>query len=1404
MSVWGQTTEKATFNENEISNNTLTFSGNHVTFTFSGGSNPLNYKDKNVLSLKQEENGTSDINYTLTIKANDGCSAKITAASVWGYGMHAGTGRNSEMQWTEGSSVNVSAMSGKEVSINNVSSQQLTLSCRRLPTTSIFPTTNVNFFIEKIKVTYTITPNAPALTTSSKTITVMETLDVADCFTVPDNDFSKAYECNTSTGKLDGSVFSATKAGTYYVSSYITAKDNCHTESARSTALEIIVNRIAGNIITQNTSTFVNDNINLSNCITSASGTGAITYQITSENNADATITEGVFTAKKAGTYTIKATKAQDDQYYEASTTFNITVNKKDQTLEWTISDENYEKNIVMGTTVSAAAKATSSSGLPVTYSSNNPTVASVNEEGDVRGEAVSNDDVTITVTQEGNDEYNPASSISRDFHVISKREISFTTSWTGTSPTLRVGDTATISIKDEGDGFTWESSHTDLVGISKEGNVITLTALKVGESTITLSQPETTTHSAVTTSYNVTVEKVPNSLVISISSLELQVDGTASVTFEDQNNTDKEIVGEITEQVLATEIHDGENVITYQDGVITACNAGTAKITFIQEGTDKYEGYKSTTYDITVTKIPNPITLTLNESSATFITLKYGVTATLSYTSENQDTECVVSKKSGSYTTLNNGTITAGNAAGTDVYAVQQAETYKYEEGYAQFSVRVNNTDEAEMYIVNKPDEHSEWTLTTLASYSLEGHPGDILIFEAKRASSNNHFYAEYSLDHGETWTTQWYEIKSSGNWQEFRVPLPEGVTDIRFQLYTGSTLNKYVRNVKVTRKTYLRATSDKTALGTVYTGETSQVTFTVDYSTTNGGNIRVNSSNPHFVVVGENPLTVSDNSDGTKTFLVTYTPDPSALGEESAVITISDLFYPQELTLTATAAKRENTLTVIGDQDLKVDEEVSDVYSNKNSDADITYIPSIEGIVTFDPAQNKLTAIGAGETVLTLMQAANDRYMETSVSLKVTVSKHDQELSWDNDLSNEALILKPGDHLSSKATASSKLPVTYSSANVDVIAVNEETGELTAKTGGSNIAITATQKGNHKYNEASITRYFTVISKIDATVITTLTTDGTNTLTIGEEPLTIGCSATITESNFTISGNEDGYIETSFADNTLSITPVKVGGSVTITLARDEDEGYNAIKQSYTLTVQGPVLTLDPESAPEVHFPETDYREVKLQRTLKAGYSTIALPFDTSIDNIVGEGKTTEDFVAQLSVVTYNAQDGYSLYFSKVTDGKIIANQPYILHLSKEVENPIFTNVKITDITPAEHTPTGEGNVSGWKMIANYTPHCKMEGKYGVVNAENCLKMGGENSSIHAFTAYIEYSGSRSAQTRTHFVSPEEMTEILKTVKEDGQTAIYDLQGRKLNKMGNGIHIIRKKDGTTRKVMR
>ena len=1149
--------------------------------------------------------------------------------------------------------------------------------------------------------------------------------------------------------------------------------------------------------------------MNLSNCVTSSLGTGAITYEVTSENATDATITGEEFIAKKAGIYTIKATKAQDDQYDTASTTFSVNVSKKDQTL--TFTSASYDKNIVLGSTVTGALTATASSGLTnFTYLSSKNNVVSVNESGDVTAKSLDNYDVTITVTQPGNDEYNPAS-ITRDFHVISKIETTFTPSgFTGPNPTIHVRDQPTIEVKNEGVGFTCTSSNTDVVSLRKDGNIITLTALKEGVSTVTLNQPDTSTHSAATQTYTITVKKIANTLQLTLDTLSAQVDGTIQVHTSGQNNTDTQIVASIKNQVFSPQVHNGENVITYENGTITACNAGTAQITFTQAATDTYEGFTSATFDITVTKIPNPIAITLNGGSATAIKLKYGEKATLRYSSAHSDAAISVQRTSGSYTTLSENTITAGKAAGTDLYAVTQAETYKYEKGYATFSVRVNNTSEEEMYIIDDASEYAEWTLTTLQSYSFDGHPGDVVKFEAKKYSSgsNSGFYLEYSTDNGATWHEKWYFISTTSDWQTYTVPLPEdvAVTNIRFKLDTGSTMNKYIRNVKVTRKTYLKATVDKTDMGTIYTRNTAQATFTVNYSTTNGGDIKLNSNNSHFVPsVPE--LVTTQNSDGTKTFTVTYTPSPDALGAESAVITISDLFYSQQFTLTAKADKRTNTLSVIPSQNLMVDDEVTPVYEKKNSEATLSTSLSKEGVITFDASTNTVTAVGAGEATLTLTQVANDTHHGTTKSVTFTVSKHDQTLYWDHILSDEDCTLKIGDKLSTNtAWASSELSVTYSSSNEDVLLVNSETGEITAKAGGSNIAITATQSGNNKYNAASITRYFTVISKIDAEVFTSLSETGTNYLTLGEKPVTIGCTATLTEANFTLS--EEGFVKTSFADNyTLTITPVKVGGNITLTLKRAEDDGYNALSKTYTLTVQGPILTLKPTEAPEVKFPSTKYSEVTLQRTLKEGYSSIALPFATTVSDIVGDNynATQDDWAAQLSAVTYNELDGYSLYFKKVEGGILQANQPYILHLANKVTNPTFTHVTVVTPEATSHAATqGAAGYDQWLMWSNYTPQFVMTGKYGVVNADNCLKLGAADSYLNAFTAYITPGGAPPAQTRTHFVTQEELTGILSPDEEPHRTEVYDLMGRKLSKAGHGIHLIRREDGTIRKILK
>jgi hypothetical protein len=234
-------------------------------------------------------------------------------------------------------------------------------------------------------------------------------------------------------------------------------------------------------------------------------------------------------------------------------------------------------------------------------------------------------------------------------------------------------------------------------------------------------------------------------------------------------------------------------------------------------------------------------------------------------------------------------------------------------------FSIRVNNTNEEVGYVLYDETVYSRDVGGVIHTYELSG-PGEILYYSADRVSGAIYYnlYAEYSID-GSSWTLAHDNTNIGTSYKDFSCAIPETARYVRFQLPFGGTLNKHIKDVKVPRKTYVRASADKTDLGTVLTGSTAQASFTVDYSTTNGGNIHVNSSNPNFVV-SESELSVDNHSDGTKTFTVTYTPNPEQLGEESALITVSDLFYTQEITLQAIAAKQDNTLKVVGDQDLKV----------------------------------------------------------------------------------------------------------------------------------------------------------------------------------------------------------------------------------------------------------------------------------------------------------------------------------------------------------------------------------------------------------------------------------------------------------------------------------------------------
>lgn len=1042
------------------------------------------------------------------------------------------------------------------------------------------------------------------------------------------------------------------------------------------------------------------------------------------------------------------------------------------------------------------------------------------------------------------------------------------------------------------------------------------------GSTVITFTQAATATHEAVSKSLNVTVSKVANTLSLSLPTQEVDVDGTISVSIIGKNSN-APITAEITDAELSSGINNGTDVITYANGIITAKNAGTAKIKFTQAANDKYTGFESGVYEITVNKITNTISFTLAGGSASNIKLKYGATAKLSYSSTHGDNDIVVRRRSGTFTTYSNGTITAGNTAGTDIYEIKQAETYKYTADYVSFTVRVNNTDEAVGYVLNEATEYSHGTGSGVVhTYELSG-PGETLSYQASRGTAVTiyyNLYVEYSSDN-QNWSEAQNNTSVDAKYKEFSCAIPETARYVRFRFPAGGTLVKYIKDVKVTRKTYVRASSDKTAFGEVYTDQPQKATFTVDYSTTNGGNITVNSSNPNFVAK-PTELSVEENSDGTKTFTVTYTPNPDHLGAESADITVSDLFYSQKITLTATAKKYGTTImrgsntatttTVDGtiDNVFAFTGTTSAVPSN-NSSADFYYtisqtqtssVNNGDGVISYDPVKNTITGLNAGTARLTIYQkktaqynatseafdftvtklannvslglsattlsvdgtatvtVANDdskgavatsfsniiyaneaqnrdggllsytfstkaitgvnagtgtvtvsqaetyKYVGKSTTFNVTVNKLAQTLTWDNP-DMETTMQKGTTHEGNTATSNVNLtPVTYASSNTAAITVDANTGVLTAVEVGSNVTITASQAGNYKYLPATLTRIFSVFNKQTPAFSADDHFTGTNGRIEIEASATITVTGVSDADDFSITNGDNSVISVERNGETITITALSLGNT-TLTLTQEGNDDFIAKSVTYNIEVYMPddYLTLTPSEAPT--FAAGTYRRVVLNRTLKAGYNSLALPFNTTVEELVGaEYDATTDWVAQLSLVTYNKKDGYSLYFEKKSE--IEANQPYILHLGSSKASVLFKNVVLVNAASAVQTAAGGVNgYADWQMVSNYAVNCDMEGKYGVVNASDCLKKGAAGSSLKAYTAYIIYNGAAPGEVKAAYLDEDEADGILELVRnEQNEVAdqqIYDLQGRKLAREQRGINIVVRKDGKVAKVL-
>jgi|GEM_PF-898205 len=117
------------------------------------------------------------------------------------------------------------------------------------------------------------------------------------------------------------------------------------------------------------------------------------------------------------------------------------------------------------------------------------------------------------------------------------------------------------------------------------------------------------------------------------------------------------------------------------------------------------------------------------------------------------------------------------------------------------------------------------------------------------------------------------------------------------------------------------------------------------------------------------------------------------------------------------------------------------------------------------------KVQIVGAGTTSITADQAGNVQYLPaTSVSQILTVTKLSQNITF-----APLPISRPGDaDISLNTSATSGLPITYSSSNTAVAIIN---GNKIHIVGAGSSTITALQSGNASYNDVAQSRLFTVL---------------------------------------------------------------------------------------------------------------------------------------------------------------------------------------------------------------------------------------------------------------------------------------------------------------------------------------
>ena len=311
-----------------------------------------------------------------------------------------------------------------------------------------------------------------------------------------------------------------------------------------------------------------------------------LTVTYTSSNPAVATVNEnGEVSIVGIGQTTITATGAATGNYAGAEAQYTLTVTAATPTFAYSAD----AKEVVFGAENPELPTLNNPNGLTVTYTSSNPAVATVNENGEVSIVGIGQTTITATGAATGN---------------YAGAEAQYTLTVTAATPTFAYSaeskevvfgtenpELPTLS-NPNGLTVTYTSSKPEVATVATDGKV---TIVGVGETTITATGAATGNYNGAIASYTLTVNK---------ADLEVSFNNETPDPITIGDSFTAPVLSEVPEGTTVTYKSSNPAVATVDPatGVVTIVGPGTAKITATVTGANYNE--TSASYTITVNDV--------------------------------------------------------------------------------------------------------------------------------------------------------------------------------------------------------------------------------------------------------------------------------------------------------------------------------------------------------------------------------------------------------------------------------------------------------------------------------------------------------------------------------------------------------------------------------------------------------------------------------------------------------------------------------------------------------------------------------------------------------------------------------------------------------------------------------